>query len=329
MTEVCCPVFEPSAEAVQQAGAVLARGDLVAFPTETVYGLGGNAFDDRAVAAIFQAKNRPQFNPLIVHVPDIDAARALVEMDARALRLATAFWPGPLTLVLPRTPGSALSYLVSAGLSTVAVRIPDHPVALQVLRAAGVPVAAPSANPSGAVSPTTAQHVAEGLGKRVSMILDGGPCRVGVESTVLDLSGDQPVLLRPGGITRDQLAVHVGAVGVPVAMEEGAGQLKSPGMMKSHYAPALPVRLNALKAQAGEAFLGFGPTASGADLNLSASGDLLEAAANLFAMLRALDRPEFCRIAVFPIPDTGLGEAINDRLHRAAAPRPGDSAPCS
>ncbi len=307
----------------------MARGDLVAFPTETVYGLGGNAFDDRAVAAIFQAKNRPQFNPLIVHVPDIDAARALVEMDARALRLATAFWPGPLTLVLPRTPGSALSYLVSAGLSTVAVRIPDHPVALQVLRAAGVPVAAPSANPSGAVSPTTAQHVAEGLGKRVSMILDGGPCRVGVESTVLDLSGDQPVLLRPGGITRDQLAVHVGAVGVPVAMEEGAGQLKSPGMMKSHYAPALPVRLNALKAQAGEAFLGFGPTASGADLNLSASGDLLEAAANLFAMLRALDRPEFCRIAVFPIPDTGLGEAINDRLHRAAAPRPGDSAPCS
>ncbi len=323
MNQSISPIISPSGEALLRAGTILSEGGLVAFPTETVYGLGANACNDQAVAAIFEAKNRPQFNPLIVHVADVAAAEALVVMDERAHRLAAAFWPGPLTLVLPRVPDCPLSYLVSAGLSTVAVRIPAHPVALDVLRAAAVPVAAPSANPSGAVSPTTARHVAEGLAGRVSMILDGGSCRVGLESTVLDISGPQAVLLRPGGVTRADLEPYVGAVIAPPKGEEG-DVFRSPGMLLSHYAPSLPVRLNAVRAEADEAFLGFGP-ADQAHLNLSPQGSLLEAAANLFAMLRTLDKPEFRRIAVMSIPETGLGEAINDRLRRAAAPRPGNT----
>ncbi|WP_337998055.1 L-threonylcarbamoyladenylate synthase [Oleispirillum naphthae] len=316
------PAPLPADDAViRAAGERLARGELVAFPTETVYGLGGDARNDRAVAAIFAAKRRPAFNPLIAHVPDLAAALPLAHFSAAARTLAEEFWPGPLTLVLPRRDGCGLSHLVSAGLASVAIRIPAHPVALAILSAAGCPVAAPSANPSGRVSPTCAGHVAEGLGDAVAMIVDGGPCAVGVESTVLDMTGGAPHVLRPGGVTAEAVAAVLGvAVGFapPPAPD---GPLLSPGQMASHYAPGLPVRLNAAAAEAGEALLGFGPVA-GAALNLSPAGDVVEAAANLFAMLRALDGGPYRGIAVSPIPDAGLGVAINDRLMRAAAPRP-------
>ncbi len=308
-----------SGAAIAQAAAALADGQLVAFPTETVYGLGGDATCDRAVAAIFAAKGRPSFNPLIAHVASPDAAAKLVEMTDTARALAARFWPGPLTLVLPRRADSPVSLLASAGLDSIAVRMPDHPVALALIAAAGRPLAAPSANRSGRVSPTTAQHVAQCLGRRVSLILDGGPCRVGVESTVLDLTGDRPALLRPGGVAVEELEAALG-VALPHAAHSPEAP-RSPGQLESHYAPSLPVRLRATGAQPGEALLGFGPTATGADLNLSPAGDLGEAAANLFAMLRALDRPEFCGIAVMAIPGHGLGQAINDRLRRAAQPR--------
>ena len=304
------------------AGAQLLRaGRLVAFPTETVYGLGGDATNDRAVASIFATKGRPSFNPLIIHVPTVEEAARLVDFDERARRLAAAVWPGPLTLVLPRRQHSPVSLLASAGLDSLAVRIPDHPIALELLRATGCPVAAPSANPSGRVSPTTARHVSEHvesgqLAQDVAMILDGGPCEVGVESTVLDLTAARPTLLRPGGIPRETLEQYLGPIAVARAVDLGGP--KSPGMMESHYAPTLPVRIEAEDAQSGEALLGFGPGARDAMLNLSPTGDLAEAAANLFAMLRALDRPTFRGIAVMPIPDNGLGAAINDRLRRAA-----------
>jgi L-threonylcarbamoyladenylate synthase len=304
------------------AGAQLLRaGRLVAFPTETVYGLGGDATNDRAVASIFATKGRPSFNPLIIHVPTIEEAARLVDFDERARRLADAVWPGPLTLVLPRRQHSPVSLLASAGLDSLAVRIPDHPIALELLRATGCPVAAPSANPSGRVSPTTARHVADHvesgqLAQDVPMILDGGPCEVGVESTVLDLTGSRPTLLRPGGIPRETLQQYLGPIAVARAVDVGGP--KSPGMLESHYAPTLPVRIEAESAVAGEALLGFGPGVRDAMLNLSPTGDLAEAAANLFAMLRALDRPTFRGIAVMSIPDHGLGAAINDRLRRAA-----------
>jgi L-threonylcarbamoyladenylate synthase len=304
------------------AGAQLLRaGRLVAFPTETVYGLGGDATNDRAVASIFATKGRPSFNPLIIHVPTIEEAARLVDFDERARRLASAVWPGPLTLVLPRRQHSPVSLLASAGLDSLAVRIPDHPIALELLRATGCPVAAPSANPSGRVSPTTARHVSEHvesgqLAQDVAMILDGGPCEVGVESTVLDLTAARPTLLRPGGIPRETLEQYLGPIAVARAVDLGGP--KSPGMLESHYAPTLPVRIEAEDALSGEALLGFGPGARDAMLNLSPTGDLAEAAANLFAMLRALDRPTFRGIAVMSIPDNGLGAAINDRLRRAA-----------
>jgi L-threonylcarbamoyladenylate synthase len=301
---------------VERAAALLRAGRLVAFPTETVYGLGGDATNDRAVAAIYAAKGRPSFNPLIVHVADAAAAFALVTDNDRARRAAARFWPGPLTLVLPRRQDCPVSLLASAGLDTVAVRVPDHPLALELLRAAGRPLAAPSANPSGRISPTTAAHVHEGLGDKVAMILDGGPCRVGVESTVLDLSGERAVLLRPGGATREDIEAAIG----PVALAEpGDDEFapRSPGRLAAHYAPGLPLRMNATTAGAGEALLGFSGT-PGAAADLSPSGDLVEAAANLFAMLRALDRPPHAGIAVAPIPEHGLGLAINDRLRRAA-----------
>jgi len=313
-------IVSASKENIAAAAALLRAGRLVAFPTETVYGLGGDAGNDLAVASIFATKGRPSFNPLIIHVPDAAEAADLVRFDKRAQKLAAAFWPGPLTLVLPRRSDSPVSLLASAGLDSLAVRIPAHPIALALLQAAGCPIAAPSANPSGRVSPTTARHVADHIEngqmeRQVAMVLDGGPCMVGVESTVLDLTGERPILLRPGGIPRETLQEHLGPIAVARAVELGGP--KSPGMLLSHYAPHLPVRLDADLAQSGEALLGFGP-ARDAMLNLSERGDLAEAAANLFAMLRALDRPTFRGIAVMPIPDHGLGAAINDRLRRAA-----------
>jgi len=305
-------------EAIGEAAALLRSGGLVAFPTETVYGLGADATNDHAVARIFAAKGRPQFNPLIVHAPDVAAHRQWVSFDHRALALTDRFWPGALTLVLPRRVDAPLSLLVSAGLDTVAVRAPDHPVARALLVAAGLPIAAPSANRSGQLSPTTAGHVADSLGDAVDMILDGGACPGGLESTVLSLAGERPILLRPGLVTRDALEAVVG----PVAVAGEDAAIAAPGMLSSHYAPAVAVRLNATgSAVDGEALLAFGPDAPpGFALvrNLSASGDLVEAAANLFRLLHELDGTSPSGIAVMPIPDDGLGVAINDRLRRAA-----------
>ncbi|MSP76634.1 MAG: threonylcarbamoyl-AMP synthase [Rhodospirillaceae bacterium] len=315
-------LVESTAETVSEAARLIRDGGLVAFPTETVYGLGGDATNERAVAAIFEAKGRPQFNPLISHVLDVAEARRLVQWSDTADKLAARFWPGPLTLVLPRTKDSPIALLASAGLDTVAIRAPAHPVAQALIRAAGRPIAAPSANRSGAISPTRAEHVVESLGERVKMILDGGPCLVGVESTVLDLTTATPTLLRPGGATREAIEAVIGAVALSDAIPSGEAARKSPGQLESHYAPARPVRLNASSVGTDEGLLAFGPhPPAGAMLtcNLSPSGDLGEAAANLFAHLRALDRPGIGRIAVMAIPQTGLGLAINDRLRRAAA----------
>ncbi len=305
--------------AIARGAALLRAGRLVALPTETVYGLGGDATNDHAVAAIFAAKARPRFNPLIVHVRDLAEAERLAVFDESAHRAAVRFWPGPLTLVLPRRPGVGVSLLASAGLDTVALRVPAHPVAQALLREAGRPIAAPSANRSGRVSPTEAAHVADDLGDDVALILDDGPAPVGLESSVLDLSGEAPTLLRPGAVTFEVLAELLGPIALP-----GSGLPKSPGMLASHYAPRLPVRVAAMDARTGEALLAFGPNAPPgfAEVQwLSRAGDLAEAAANLFAMLRRLDRPCFTGIAVMPIPEHGLGRAINDRLRRAAAPR--------
>ncbi len=315
-------LVEATAETIAEAAALLRQGQLVAFPTETVYGLGADATNERAVAAIFEAKGRPRFNPLISHVLDGAAARQFVQWNDAAEKLAARFWPGPLTMVLPRAKGSTISLLATAGLDTVAIRAPSHPVAQALIRAVGLPIAAPSANRSGAVSPTRAEHVAESLGERVPLILDGGPCLVGVESTVLDLTGATAILLRPGGATREAIEAVVGPIAVSHALPSGDAARTSPGQLESHYAPTRPVRLNATSVGADEGLLAFGPNPpAGAMLtyNLSPTGDLGEAAANLFAQMRALDRPGIGRIAVMPIPETGLGLAINDRLRRAAA----------
>ena len=305
--------------AISRAAGLLKASQLVAFPTETVYGLGGDATNERAVAEIFAAKGRPRFNPLIVHVPGLAEAEALAIFDDRAREVVARFWPGPLTLVLRRRSDSGLSLLGSAGLDTIALRAPAHEVAQALLRETGRPIAAPSANRSGRVSPTEAAHVAEEIGDRVSLILDGGRTPVGLESTVLDLSAEAPALLRPGGVTSEQLTALLGPI---AALTKGS--LKSPGMLASHYAPSLPLRLEADRAQPGDALLAFGPEAPpgfAEVLWLSRSGDLAEAAANLFAMLRRIDRPPFTGIAVMPIPEHGLGRAINDRLRRATAPQ--------
>jgi len=314
---VAASILPATPQAISRAAALLRAGWLIAFPTETVYGLGGDATNERAVAEIFAAKGRPHFNPLIVHVPRLAEAEAFAVFDDRARQAATRFWPGPLTLVLRRRDDSGLSLLACAGLDTVAIRVPCHQVAQALLRATGRPIAAPSANRSGRVSPTEAAHVAEELGDRVALILDGGRTPVGLESTVLDLSGEALVLLRPGGVTSEQLTELLGPVAMPASAEP-----RSPGMLPSHYAPALPLRLEAIEAHPGEALLAFGlnaPPGFAEVLWLSRSGDLAEAAANLFAMLRRLDRPAFAGIAVMPIPEHGLGRAINDRLRRAAA----------
>jgi len=313
-------IHPANAESIAEAARILRNGGLVSFPTETVYGLGGDATNGQAVARIFAAKGRPSFNPLIVHVAEIAWCKDLAETDARFEKLVRAFWPGPLTLVLRRAKNCIASHLVSAGLDSIALRMPDHHVAQQLLRATGRPLAAPSANASGTISPTLAAHVDASLGDKVDMIIDGGPCRVGLESTVLDLTEDQATILRPGTVTAEQIAAVLGSMPRIGAVPSPGSGLKSPGQLASHYAPGLPVRLNVASPQPGEAYLGFGPGAS--TLNLSAGRDLVEAAANLFAMMRALDDATLYKgIAVAPIPATGIGIAINDRLARAAAPK--------
>ncbi|MDA7964612.1 L-threonylcarbamoyladenylate synthase [Ruegeria sp.] len=297
-----------------QAADLLRQGQLVAFPTETVYGLGGDALNGEAVAAIYAAKGRPSFNPLIAHVASVEAAQRFVEWSDQAARLAAAFWPGPLTLVLPLRDGHGVSSLVTAGLDTLAVRVPAHPTARALLQAVDRPVAAPSANPSGRISPTTADHVRAGLDGRIAAVLDDGPCGVGLESTIVGLAGE-PTLLRPGGIALDQIEQ---VLGTQLHIHQSGDLLTAPGQLQSHYAPEAPVRLNAHTRQGEEILLGFGPV--DCDVNLSADGNLTEAAANLFATLHKLDRSGR-PIAVTPIPSDGLGAAINDRLRRAAAPR--------
>ncbi|MDF1736842.1 MAG: L-threonylcarbamoyladenylate synthase [Minwuia sp.] len=306
-------------EQIARAAELLRSGALVAFPTETVYGLGADATNGTAVAGIFAAKNRPSFNPLIAHVPDLAAARKLVIFDAMAERLATRFWPGALTLVLPRRDNCPVAEICSAGLDTLAVRVPAGEIAQTLLRAVGRPVAAPSANPSGRLSPTTAAHVISGLGDRVAMVLDGGPCAVGVESTVVGIFDGRAVLLRPGGLAVEEIETVTGPLSRPSGDPDAPA---SPGMLASHYAPESALRLNATSAMPGETLLGFGPDAPPGP-NLSRSGDLAEAAANLFQVLHSIDRGEAGHIAVMPIPHHGLGLAINDRLTRAAAPRDG------
>ena len=301
--------------AIRAAVSLLRDGGLVALPTETVYGLAADATNGAAVAALYAAKGRPKFNPLISHVTGLEMAESLARFNPLSCKLAEAFWPGPLTLVLPRTPDCPISELAGAGLETLAVRAPAHPVAQALIKAFGGPLVAPSANPSGGVSPTQARHVAEGLEEHIGMILDGGPCKIGVESTVIGFDGDKPLLLRKGGLARENIEAITG----PLAVPDAASPKASPGMLKSHYAPRARLRLQAVSPEQGEAFLGFS-TSKNADLNLSPDGNLLEAAANLFAFLRQLDASGVSGIAVAPIPDEGLGEAINDRLQRAAAP---------
>lgn len=304
---------------MEKAVVHLQNGELVAFPTETVYGLGADACNDSAVAAIYQAKGRPQFNPLIVHVAALLEARTLGAFNATAAKLAQVFWPGPLTLVVPRQSDCPVSLLASAGLDTLAIRVPAHPLAQGLLARFDGPLVAPSANPSGGISPTTAAHVLQGLGDKIAMVLDGGDCRVGVESTILSCLDKEPVILRHGGVVRQDIERVLGT-----SVSDGRENSKNPtapGQLQSHYAPVASVRLNVTQPDKDETLLGFGPGAPLAALNLSVSGDLTEAAANLFDMLHRLDQQGVAKIAVSPIPQTGLGEAINDRLTRAAAPR--------
>lgn len=303
---------------ISAAAALLRAGEPVVFPTETVYGLGANALDDHAVSRIFAIKNRPRFNPLIIHVADWAAAGELVETSGMAAELAHRFWPGGLTLVLPRRASSPVSLLASAGLSTLAVRAPAHCTAQALIARAGVPVAAPSANRSGRISPTTAGAAREELDTLVGLIIDSGPCRAGVESTIIGFDHNRPVLLRPGAVAREEIEAVTGKL-----MRYSGSKIAAPGSLASHYAPHAKLRLNAATVQPGEALLAFGtPPADATEvLNLSPGGNLREAAANLFSMLRRLDERRPNTIAVMPIPDTGLGEAINDRLMRAAAPR--------
>jgi L-threonylcarbamoyladenylate synthase len=305
-------------KAIEAAAAALRHGALVAFPTETVYGLGADATNGLAIAALYAAKGRPSFNPLIVHVPELAAADAIAQLTPTAERLAAAFWPGALTLVLNKNGGRVITELATAGLDTIAVRIPAHPVAQVLLRAANLPIAAPSANRSGNVSPTIAAHVEADLGDRVAMILDDGPVPLGLESTVVDATGTEPVVLRLGAVPRDDLERVLGR---PIAIADGdPSRPSSPGMLGRHYAPRAILRLKAGDVQNGEALLAFGAPLPhhGSMVNLSAASDLVEAAANLFAALRTLDASGATAIAVMPIPEQGLGEAINDRLRRAA-----------
>jgi L-threonylcarbamoyladenylate synthase len=322
------PILPANEAAVASAARCLAQGGLIAFPTETVYGLGADAANPAAIARLYQAKGRPAFNPLIAHVGDLSAGQKIARFDATATALAQAFWPGPLTLVLPKSRDCPVADLATAGLDTVAVRVPAHPVARAILRAFGGPVVAPSANLSGHVSPTTAEHVHHDLAGRIDLIIDGGAVNVGVESTIVGCF-DAPMLLRPGGLPRAEIERVLGRALVqpPDDADNDSGQPLAPGMLASHYAPRTPVRLNARGIEAGEALLAFGPSlVPGVEtavtvMNLSARGDLNEAAANLFGYLRALDTKGARAIAVMPVPHHGLGEAINDRLRRAAVDR--------
>lgn len=306
---------------------MLRGGGLVAFPTETVYGLGADATDGRAVAGIYAAKERPSFNPLIAHLPDLAAAQREGVFGADALALARAFWPGPLTLVVPKAATCSVADLATAGLDSVALRVPAHPIATALLRLVGRPVAAPSANRSGRVSPTTAEHVLGDLDGRIDAVVNGGPTKVGVESTIVSCLHGKVTLLRPGGVARDAIEAALGRRLDETVAPDASHAPVAPGMLASHYAPKAAVRLDARTIRPGEAALLFGATrpdgATGAvaTANLSPSGDLAEAAANLFAMMRRLDDSGAATIAAAPIPDRGLGEAINDRLRRAAAPR--------
>ncbi|MFH5775806.1 L-threonylcarbamoyladenylate synthase [Paracoccus sp. NGMCC 1.201697] len=312
-------LLSPDQEGIAAACDLLSRGEVVAIPTETVYGLAGDARNPRAVAGIYQAKGRPSFNPLIVHLPDRAAAERFAVLDAQARHLADAFWPGALTLVLPLRQDAGIASLVTAGLDTVAIRVPAHPVAHALLSAFGGPLAAPSANPSGRITATTAAHVTDpenGLGGRIPAVLDAGACPVGVESTIVGWSGGEPALLRPGGVAAEAIETVLGQRLLRPALDPDAPS--SPGQLTSHYAPRAQMRLNALAAEDGEVMIGFGPIPG--ELTLSATGDLTEAAARLFDVMHRADamaRP----IAVAPVPENGLGAAINDRLNRAAAPR--------
>jgi L-threonylcarbamoyladenylate synthase len=315
------PIVAATEETIGRAAEALARGKLVAFPTETVYGLGANALDASAVAKVFAAKERPRFNPLIVHLLGEEEAAAYAVLSKTARKLTEAFWPGPLSLVLPRRAGCAIADLVSAGLDTIALRAPSHPVARALLEAAELPIAAPSANRSGRISPTTAAHVEAELGSLPAMTLDGGPCQLGLESTVLRVEDERVTLLRLGALPKEAIEEVLGR---SLAAPQAGVAPTSPGQLAAHYAPETPLRLNVVHPLPGEALLAFGPHApkfKGPMLNLSQNGDLFEAAANFFASLRSLDGLEATAIAVMPIPETGLGEAINDRLKRAAASR--------
>ncbi|MBO22123.1 MAG: threonylcarbamoyl-AMP synthase [Rhodospirillaceae bacterium] len=306
---------------IAEAATRLGDGGLVAFPTETVYGLGADARNDEAVARIFAAKERPRFNPLIVHVADRSAAEVFGAFTDNSRAIADHFWPGPLTLVLPCRPDCGLSLLVSAGLDTVALRVPAHPLAQELLARFAGPVAAPSANRAGEISPTRAVHVTDSLGDAVGLVLDGGDCIVGLESTVLDLCGARPAILRHGAITREQLERRLGDI-EDASIPEAETAPRSPGQIARHYAPKIPIRIDATDPRADEAYAAFGDPGANdaaATLSLSPSGDVIEAAARLFATLRALDRSEFAGIAVAPIPDVGIGRAVNDRLRRATA----------
>jgi len=326
-TGLATAILPAGEAAVREAARCLKAGGLVAFPTETVYGLGADATNPGAIARLYQAKGRPAFNPLISHVGDLAAARAIGRFDAAAIALAEAFWPGPLTLVVPRAEACGVAELATAGLETIAIRVPAHDVARAILREFGRPVVAPSANLSGHVSPTTAAHVQSDLGGRIDLIVDGGAVEVGVESTIVGCF-EAPMLLRPGGLPRETIERVLGRalVRLPEDTETDSAKPLAPGMLVSHYAPRTRVRLNAVGVEPGEALLAFGPFAQGAEnaaavMNLSARGDLNEAAANLFGYLRELDAKRTRAIAVMPIPSHGLGEAINDRLRRAAAGR--------
>ncbi len=314
--------IEPANDrAITKAARLLQDGKLVAIPTETVYGLGADATNDLAVAAIFEAKGRPQFNPLIVHGANVDDIEKYVKFDPLSARLAAHFWPGALTLVLPKRPSCGLSLLVSAGLDTVAVRVPAASIAQAILKKSGVPVAAPSANRSGAISPTTADHVAESLGNSVDLIVDAGACDLGLESTIVGIFDAGPVLLRPGAISSGEIEDVLQQRLIRSTDAETTPQ--APGQLQSHYAPRAQLRLNAEFVKAGEALLSFGasvPPTTGPVVNLSDCADLRQAAAQLFSALHELDRSGVEAIAVMPIPQEGLGEAINDRLRRAAAP---------